>query len=321
MSKSVLLKYISIGSVAACGYLAGIQTERYKNVLPQNNLNLKNMPGLPIFGTVSAATSFSPVPVPDQSLASATNALELKSTGNRIAQIMKYGFPGLDNVRSFSDYVLSYDRRNRVAHWVFEHLTKDSVKYNEAVDRSKCDFKPDESIHKYFRSENSDYKKSGYDRGHLAAAGNHKFHQQHVEETFYLSNMAPQVGRGFNRDAWNKLEKHVRNLTKIYANVYCCTGPLYLPKKENDGKNYVKYEVIGANHVAVPTHFFKVVVGELSNGSLEMEAYVMPNQVINDNIPLTSFQVPPDSVERAAGLLFFDNLSRSKISKINGKKN
>lgn len=80
------------------------------------------------------------------------------------------------------------------------------------------------------RSENTDYKGSGYDRGHLAAAGNHKVEQKHVEQTFFLSNMAPQVGVGFNRDSWNKLEKHVRKLTNVYKDVYVCTGPLYLPK-------------------------------------------------------------------------------------------
>lgn len=80
------------------------------------------------------------------------------------------------------------------------------------------------------RSENSDYKHSGFDRGHLAAAGNHKTNQKHIEQTFFLSNMAPQVGKGFNRDSWNNLEKHVRKLTKIYKDVYCCTGPLYLPQ-------------------------------------------------------------------------------------------
>lgn len=34
---------------------------------------------------------------------------------------------------------------------------------------------------------------SGFDRGHLAAAGNHKQSQDTCDETFYLSNMAPQV--------------------------------------------------------------------------------------------------------------------------------
>ena len=40
------------------------------------------------------------------------------------------------------------------------------------------------------------------------------------------------------------------------------------------------FQVIGANHVSVPTHFFKVIVGETDTHSLEMEAYVLPNQVI-----------------------------------------
>lgn len=69
----------------------------------------------------------------------------------QVSQIMKYGFPGLDNVRSFDDFVLSYDRRNRVAHWVFEHLTSAHIAKNNDVDRSKCDFMPDESIHPFFR--------------------------------------------------------------------------------------------------------------------------------------------------------------------------
>lgn len=233
---------------------------------------------------------------------------------------MKYGFPGLTNIRSFDDYVLSYDQRTRVAHWVFEHMTPSSVKHNDQVDRAKCDFAADSSVHPFFRSENTDYKGSGFDRGHLAAAGNHKAHQKHCEQTFYLSNMAPQVGQGFNRDSWNRLERHVRKLTKVYPNVYCCTGPLYLPKKEADGKTYVRYQVIGKNNVAVPTHFYKIVVGETADGKLEMESYVMPNQVIDNETPLTVFQVPPESVERAAGLLFFDRVARNKLTKINGKK-
>lgn len=81
----------------------------------------------------------------------------------------------------------------------------------------------------YSRSRLSDYKYSGYDRGHLAAAGNHKANQKHLDQTFVLSNTSPQVGAGFNRDKWAHLEKHARKLIKQYPNVYVCTGPLYLP--------------------------------------------------------------------------------------------
>ncbi len=53
---------------------------------------------------------------------------------------------------------MSYDRRHRSAAWVFEHLTKESVRRNDAVDRSKSSFIEDKSVHKYFRSSNDDYK-------------------------------------------------------------------------------------------------------------------------------------------------------------------
>lgn len=84
---------------------------------------------------------------------------------------------------------------------------------------------------------------------------------------------------------------HVRKLTKQFSHVYVCTGPLFLARKEQDGKNYVRYQVIGTNSVAVPTHFYKVVVCEANDGGLEMESYVMPNQIISDDTPLNVFQV------------------------------
>lgn len=291
-----------------------LNADKDVNVLYTSPANIKKMPGLPLFGTVSAATAIVPTET-ETNMGS-----KLSATSKRVSEIMKYGFPGLDHVRSYEDFVLSYDRRNRVAHWVFEHLNKERLQSTKEISRSKCEFKPDPSIHPYFRSDNSDYKRSGYDRGHLAAAGNHKCNQSHLDQTFFLTNMAPQVGVGFNRDSWNRLEKYVRHLTKVYKDVYVCTGPLYLPKVESDGRKYVRYEVIGANHVAVPTHFYKIVVGETYDSKLEMEAFVMPNAPIDDNTPLTNFQVPPESIERAAGLLFFDQISRDKLNKINGKK-
>jgi len=298
-----------------------------KSTEETNDIAIK--PCLPIFGSVSAreAVALSPPITPSQVPVPMTKEIievppEPQKGISRVAEIMRFGFPGLDNIRSHRDYILSYDKRNRTAHWVFEHLTRESVARNEEVDRNKSNFVEDSSIHPYFRSKNSDYKYSGFDRGHLASAANHRLNQEVCDETFLLSNMAPQVGVGFNRDKWEHLERYARSLTKIYRNVYVCTGPLYLPKKEDDGKTYVKYQVIGENNVAVPTHFFKIIVGEFeTTRELEMEAFVLPNEAIPDNVSIHSFQVPPDAIERAAGLLFFDKLSRQRIKKINGKPN
>ncbi|KAK2710097.1 hypothetical protein QYM36_013690 [Artemia franciscana] len=162
----------------------------------------------------------------------------------RIFQVMRFGFPSQSNIRCYGDYVLSVLTRNRSAHWVFEHLTFESVVYTAKVDRSKSDFYDDQTVHPFFRALNSDYKGSVFDQGHLAAAGNHKKRQHDMNETFVLSNIAPQVGDGFNRDKWNDHERYIRNQTKNYKNIYVCTGPLFLPQKEGDGKLYVKYQVI-----------------------------------------------------------------------------
>ena len=119
--------------------------------------------------------------------------LMLTTNVNRTMTIMKHGYPSLDNLRVFDNYVLSYDRRNRVANWVFEHLTSDSMRSTEDTDRGKSEFKEDQFIHPYFRSTNQDYKGSGFDRGHMAAAANHRKSQKLMDQTFFLSNMAPQV--------------------------------------------------------------------------------------------------------------------------------
>lgn len=84
-------------------------------------------------------------------------------------------------------------RRNRVANWVMEHLTSDMFEAEACGRRDKSGFHEDDTIHGYFRSTKKDYENSGYDKGHLAAAANHKRSQREIDQTFVLSNIIPQV--------------------------------------------------------------------------------------------------------------------------------
>ena len=65
------------------------------------------------------------------------------------------------------------------------------------VSRSKMKFVEDQSFHAYHRSTNKDYSGSGYDRGHLAAAANHRNSESAMNQTFVLSNVSPQVGMSY----------------------------------------------------------------------------------------------------------------------------
>lgn len=107
------------------------------------------------------------------------------------SELAKYGLPGLAQLKSRESYVLCYDPRTRGALWVVEQLRPERLRGDG--DRRSCDFREDDSVHAYHRATNADYRGSGFDRGHLAAAANHRWSQKAMEDTFYLSNVAPQV--------------------------------------------------------------------------------------------------------------------------------
>jgi len=177
----------------------------------------------------------------------------------------------------------------------------------------------DESIPEMFRATNKDFYKSGFDRGHLAAAANHKSEGDWMKETFLLSNISPQVP-SLNQITWNNLEKYTRSLTHHYDDIYVCSGPLYLPKRYNDGHLYVQYRVLEPNHVAVPTHFFKVIVCQKKN-FFDVQCYVMPNEKLEDpEQPIDNFLVPLESVEKASGLNICSVLAKDKIRLMNKQK-
>ncbi|XP_066466615.1 endonuclease G, mitochondrial isoform X2 [Tiliqua scincoides] len=149
----------------------------------------------------------------------------------RPGELAKYGLPGLSQLRSRESYVLCYDPRSRSALWVLEQLSAATV--SGPSERGACEFREDDSVHEYHRASNADYRGSGFDRGHLAAAANHRWSQKAMGDTFYLSNIAPQNPH-LNQNAWNNLEKYCRSLTKYNKNVYVCTGPLFLPSPDTE---------------------------------------------------------------------------------------
>ncbi|RMZ67895.1 mitochondrial nuclease [Pyrenophora seminiperda CCB06] len=233
--------------------------------------------------------------------------------------LFQYGFPGpVNDVRPAASLTSSYDRRTRNPAWVAEHITPESLASNNA-DRKHSVFVEDITIPEMFRAKLKDYFRSGYDRGHQVPAADAKWSQDAMDATFALSNMCPQVGDGFNRDYWAHFEDFCRRLTHSYPSVRVVTGPLYLPKREADGKWRVSYEVIGSPpNVAVPTHFYKVIFAEdgKMGGKVALGAFVLPNAVIPSHKPLTDFEVPLEAVERASGLEFATKLSPERRKRL-----
>ncbi len=221
--------------------------------------------------------------------------------------VFQYDFPGpVSDLRAAPSLTSCFDRAKRNPHWVAEHITPASLLMNNG-DRRHSLFAEDHSIPEKFRAKLTDYQRSGFDRGHQVPAADAKWTQEAMDSTFALSNMCPQVGDGFNRDYWAHFEDFCRRLTTFYPSVRIITGPLYLPKRDVDGKWKVSYEVIGhPPNVAVPTHFYKVIFAEDGKhaGNVSLGAFVLPNDRIANDKPLKDFEVPIEAVERASGLEF-----------------
>jgi endonuclease G, mitochondrial len=191
-------------------------------------------------------------------------------------------------------YLLSHNNRTKVPDWVLERLTPARFR-GTAVRRNN--FKADDALAAARRSELADYDGSGFDRGHQAPAADMKFDQAAMDESFLLSNMAPQVGIGFNRHIWAHLEDEVRVWAERRGDVVVVTGPIYGSHKP-----------IGDEKVAVPDKFYKIVYEPARNRAI---ALVLPNRKIKGN-DLEPFVTSVDEVEELTGINFFPDVRKSK---------
>ena len=129
----------------------------------------------------------------------------------------------------------------------------------------------------------ADYRRSGYDRGHLAPAAAMAWSQEVMSESFYLSNMGPQ-DPGFNRGIWRQLEARVRDWADLHGEVFVVTGPVL------EGE----LPTIGSSGMSVPEYFYKVIVDLRLPGYAGI-GFILPNRSVDQSIE--HFAVEIDSVE------------------------
>ena len=176
--------------------------------------------------------------------------------------------------------------------------------------RSQEHFREASDVPARLRSRLAHYKNSGFDRGHMAPAGDHRGSEETLKSTFALDNVSPQVGAGFNRDSWARLEEVARDVAEAFCDeAYVVTGPLFLPGKTAAGQLRMHHATLGdppcVTHV--PTHFFKIVLAE-KGGSYAIGCFVLPNAPMKPHVDLGDYLVPLDALEAASGVVPFTTL-------------
>ncbi|MFY0627381.1 MAG: DNA/RNA non-specific endonuclease [Reichenbachiella sp.] len=196
-----------------------------------------------------------------------------------------------DAIVEHSFFALRYNEKKEQADWVAYKLIGSNLE--NAKYKRRDNFREDPKVQTKSAHPN-DYKGSGYDRGHLAPAADFTWNKDGLDESFYMSNMSPQLP-GFNRGIWKRLEEKTREFAKSNGEIFIVTGPIFDAKSEK----------IGKNKVAIPDRYYKAII-ELTGKETKGIAFVLDHEKSSDD--LGSFAISIDALENITALDFFPNL-------------
>ncbi len=230
-------------------------------------------------------------------------------------QFQVFGFPTAKSAgvleRSYSicrlGYAGMFDPELNSPLWVAERLSRDGLKGN--AHRSGLDFKDDPQIPQQQEAVRH-YRRSGFDKGHLAAADDFRWSQEAMRQSFIFSNVVPQHPL-HNRNVWQQLESMVCELAARRGTLFVVTGPVF-----GQGLEWLYYGKTSADRQAsaipVPTALFKVIVDPSNR---EMTAFVIPNDGQRGEDP-RPYQMSVREVEKVTGLDFNPQLSRIEADSV-----
>ena len=186
-------------------------------------------------------------------------------------------------LKSYKGMDISFNEKCHIPNWVSWELT-DEETMGDVPRKDKFTSDPDiEGC-----PDSWDYSYSGYDRGHMAPAGDMKWDSKAMEETFFMSNICPQVN-ALNTGAWKNLEEKCRLWAQIDGRIYIVCGPIIDEKP---------MELIGDSRVWVPSRFFKAIIAPYSNPARGI-GFIMPNEKVKGGMQPCAVTI--DEIERITG--------------------
>lgn len=201
-----------------------------------------------------------------------------------IALLFATALPAQDTVRiQHSNYTTVFSKQKKYPVLVEWWVTKDKLTCKVPVKRQN-NFAPDPKLPKESNLAES-YIGSEFDRGHMSPAADAKCNMTMMDESFYFTNMAPQVPT-LNRGEWKLLEDWTRQQTLISDSIKISAGCV--------GKQQVIKQLV------IPTHCWKVIQIKETKQTF---AYVFPNK-IEKNVSFEHHKVSLDSIKKLTGFTF-----------------
>lgn len=193
----------------------------------------------------------------------------------------------------YHGFHVSFNRDHHVPNYVSWELTREKA---EGTGKRISKFQRDPRVEGCPYLE--DYKRSGYDRGHMAPAADMKWDSLAMLDCHYLTNMVPQ-DHGVNQGIWNTLELQTRKWVNSEGRLIIFSGPILTdecPQK------------IGKTGVTVPERLFKIIYAPDADPQLAL-AFIVPNSMPTEQYEW--YNVSVDEIEELTGLDFFASLPDS----------
>lgn len=162
-------------------------------------------------------------------------------------------------------HAMSYNASNGGPNWVAWHLEK-----RDLGKVRRGDFLPDPLLPPDLQIRPTDYRGSGYDRGHVCPSGDRTRTRRDNTATFVMSNMLPQAA-ALNQHVWKDLEDYSRSLVR--------TNELYIVAGGSGSA-----ERIARGKVNVPTVCWKIIV-VLPLGDNDLNRITAKTRVIAVSMP------------------------------------
>ncbi|MGM9770936.1 MAG: DNA/RNA non-specific endonuclease [Candidatus Cryptobacteroides sp.] len=205
------------------------------------------------------------------------------------------------NSKKVRNYSFSWDYDNLVAPWVAYPLNRGLIGSGNRTNEWGLDPLLPESkqpvLYKGFAG--------GYDRGHQIPSADRLTYNANVQ-TFYGTNMTPQIGQGFNQSIWANLETIVRSWANqsdtLYVVTGCVTEGSTKYATDNNGKK-----------VTVPTAYYKALLRLSSGGTIGKNGYVacaiwLDHKNYSSDMISSSYSMSIDALEEKLGIDLFVNL-------------
>lgn len=198
-------------------------------------------------------------------------------------------------------YTLGYNEEHEQANWVQYLITRSMI--IGSIDRESAFI--EDPLVSTNSARSADYKKSGFDRGHLCPAADMKLNTKSMRETFYMSNISPQKHQ-FNAGIWLDLENYVRDLVDKYDSLYVVTGPVL-----TNGLSKIEGKY---NSISIPKYFYKIIYSPKYEW---MQGYLISHDTnYKTKKEIFMYRVSVDSIENLTQIDFFNGVENEDIMEV-----